>query len=87
MKRTALAVALALVAAPALARQPRTYQVTGEVTEVADDVIVVKKGKESFEIGRTPATRVSGDLSVGARVTVEYRMSATGAEAKAPKKK
>jgi hypothetical protein len=84
-KRIALGLALAL-AVPALARQPRTYQVTGEVLEVADDLIVVQKGKEKFEIARTPDTRITGDLKPGGRATIEYRMTAATAEAKGAEK-
>jgi hypothetical protein len=85
MKRLALAVLLATAAAPALARQPKTYQVTGQVLEVSDDLIVVQKGKEKFEIGRTSDTKVTGELKPGAKATVEYRMTAASAEAKAEK--
>ncbi len=85
MKCLALAVLLAAFAAPALARQPKAYQVTGEVKEVSDDLIVVQKGKERFEIARTPDTKVSGQLKQGGKATVEYRMTATIAEAKADK--
>ncbi len=87
MKRLALAVALATLASPALARAPKAYQVTGEVLEVADDLIVLQKGKEKFEIARTPETKVTGDLQKGGKATVEYRMTATSAEAKAGKAK
>ncbi len=82
MKRFALALLLAALAAPALARQPRTYQVTGKVLEVSDDLIVVEKGKEKWEVARTPDTKVTGKLEPGAKATVEYRMTATTAEAK-----
>ena len=85
MKRFALAVVLAGFAWSADARQPKTYQVTGDVLEVADDLIVVQKGKEKFEIGRTADTKVTGDLKVGAKATVEYRMTAANADAKAAK--
>jgi hypothetical protein len=87
MRRLALAVALAALALPAAARQPKAYQVTGEVLEVADDLIVVQKGKEKFEIARTPDTKVTGELKAGGKATVEYRMTATTAEAKAGGKK
>jgi hypothetical protein len=82
LKRLALALAL-FAALPAVARQPKTYQVTGTVEEVSDDMIVVMKGKERFEIARTPDTKVTGELAKGGKATVEYRMSATHAEAKA----
>jgi hypothetical protein len=79
---TALAFALLLAAAPAFARQPRTYQVTGPVLELTDDIIVVQKGKEKWEIARGAETRVTGELKVGAKVTIEYRMSAATVEVK-----
>ncbi len=85
MNRLALAALLVALAAPAAARAPKTYQVTGEVLEASDDLIVVQKGKEKFEIARTPDTKVTGELKPGARATVEYRMSATTAEVKAAK--
>ena len=60
----------------------KTYQVTGPVLEVRDDVIVVQKGKEKWELARSSDTKVKGDLKVGAKVTIEYRMTATTVEAK-----
>jgi hypothetical protein len=86
MKRLVLALALAVLAAPALARQPSTYQVTGEVLEVSDDLIVLQKGKEKFEIARTPDTKVTGNLEKGGKATVEYRMTAATAQAKGASK-
>ena len=66
----------------ALAAGPKTYQVTGPVLEVRDDAIVVQKGKEKWEIIRAADTKVKGTLKVGAKVTVEYKMTATTVEAK-----
>jgi hypothetical protein len=66
----------------AAAAAKKTYQVTGPVLEVRDDVIVVQKDKDKWEIARTPDTKVKGDLKVGAKVTIEYRMTATTVEAK-----
>ena len=88
-----LPLAAALFAAPAFAAPPKTYQVTGPVLSVTDDLIVVQKGQDKWEIARTADTKVTGDLKVGAKVTIEYRMSATAvdvkpaAAAKAPAKK
>ena len=65
----------------------KTYQVTGPVLEASDAKIVVQKGKDKWEIARTPETKVAGDLKVGAKVTVEYTMSATSIEVKAEKAK
>jgi hypothetical protein len=72
---------LALSAAPALAAT-NTYQVTGPVLSVTNDAITVQKGQEKWEIARTPETKVTGDLKVGAKVTIEYRMTATSVEVK-----
>jgi len=69
------------VAALAVAA-PKTYQVTGPVLEVKDDLIVVQKGKEKWEIARGPETKIKGELKVGAKVTIEYRMTAATVEAK-----
>jgi hypothetical protein len=78
----ALALVLALTGGTAFAALPNTYQVTGPVVEVRDDIIVVTKGKEKFEIARTADTKVTGELKVGGKVTVEYRMTATKVEVK-----
>jgi hypothetical protein len=77
---------LLLATGTALAAQPKTYQVTGPVLEVRDDVIVVQKGKEKWEIARNKDTKVEGDLKVGSKVTIEYRMSAATVEVKGGEK-
>ena len=58
------------------------YQVTGPVLEVTDAKIVVQKGKEKWELARDANTKVKGDVKVGDKVTVEYKMTATSIEAK-----
>ena len=78
---------LAAVFAVAVAGTAWGYQVTGPVLEVTDTKIVVQKGNEKWEIARTPDTKVSGDLKVGAQVTVEYSMSAKSVEVKPAKGK
>jgi hypothetical protein len=77
-------VAVALVS-PAQAAAPKTYQVTGPVLELTPDLIVVQKGKDRWEIARDAATKVTGDLKVGAKVTIEYRMTATAIDVKPEK--
>jgi hypothetical protein len=62
-----------------------TYQVTGPVLEVTDTMIAVQKGKDRWEIARDASTKITGDLKVGAKVTIEYRMTATAVEVKAEK--
>ncbi|HWP57988.1 MAG TPA: hypothetical protein VNL14_08890 [Candidatus Acidoferrales bacterium] len=71
----------------AFAAEPKAYQVTGPVLELKDDLIVVQKGTEKWEIGRDKDTKVKGDLKVGAKVTVHYRMRATTIEVKDEAKK
>ena len=70
----------------AAAAAVKTYQVTGPVLEVSDSMIVVQKGKDRWEIARDKDTNVSGDLKVGNKVTIEYRMVATKVEVKEAKK-
>jgi len=72
-----------LTASPALAASAaKTYQVTGPIVEVNDDTITIEKGREKWQIDRTKETKVTGDLKVGTKVTVQYRMSAESIEAK-----
>ncbi len=77
MKRGIVIVAGALLAGSAFA-----YQVTGPVLDVNDKEIVVEKGKEKWRINRDKDTKVSGDLKKGAKVTVEYEMTASKIDVK-----
>jgi hypothetical protein len=78
----AAVVVLALVVGAAFAAGPKTYQVTGPVLSVTNDVIVVQKGNDKWEVGRDANTKINGDLKVGARVTIQYRMIATTVDVK-----
>ena len=69
----------------ALAAGGKTYQVTGPVLEMNDSMIAVQKGKDRWEIARDANTKVTGDLKVGAKVTITYTMTATDVEVKAEK--
>jgi len=83
MKRTLAAAILSSVLAlstSALAKGPDSYQVTGQVTEITPEVIVVLKGKERFEIARDPADKT--EVKVGDKVTIKYKMTATSIEKK-----
>ena len=84
----AVAIVVCLLSLPqfALARQPKKYQVTGTVLEVTKDFIAVDKAGDRWEIGRGADTKVTGKLEVGAKVTVEYQMSASSVEVKAADK-
>ena len=85
-KLSALTLGLALLSAPALAAAPKTYQVTGPVLDVNDTTITVQKGKEKWEIARDKDTKVTGELKTGAKVTIEYKMTATTVEVKGGEK-
>ena len=60
----------------------KKYQVTGIVLSLTNDMIVVQKNDEKWEIDRTPDTKVDGDLKVGAKVTIHYHMTADRVESK-----
>ncbi|HYM60390.1 MAG TPA: hypothetical protein VEZ11_05810 [Thermoanaerobaculia bacterium] len=85
MKRTLLSVFLAFALAASALAAVKTYQVTGPVLELTKDSIVVQKGSEKWEIARDAATKVTGDLKVGSKVTIEYRMIAASIEVKPEK--
>ena len=78
---------LFVVVSGALAAGPKTYQVTGPVLEVKDDMIVVQKGKDKWEVARDKDTKITGDLKAGAKVTIEYTMKAATVEVKPEAKK
>ena len=70
------------LAAPAA----KSYQVTGPILELTDTKIVVEtKDKEKWEIARSADTKVTGELKVGAKVTIEYTMTAKAVTVKAEK--
>lgn len=87
MKRTALLTAALMLASSLAFAGTKTYQATGPVLEVKDDMIVVQKGKEKWEIAKDKDTKVTGDLKVGSKVTVQYTMKAASIEAKGGEKK
>jgi hypothetical protein len=81
-KLVAVVVAVVFVVASA-AFAGKTYQFTGKVLEIKDNVIIVEKGKEKFELTKDATTKIKGDLKVGAKVTVQYESRATEIEVKA----
>jgi hypothetical protein len=58
----------------------KTYQVTGTVVEMTGSKITVQKGTEKWEIDLDPTIKTTGDVKVGATVTITYVMSATKVE-------
>jgi hypothetical protein len=86
MKKSVMVLCAVFFLSTAVLAGPAQYQVTGPVLEVRDDVIVVQKGIEKWEIARDKATSVAGDLKVGSKVTIYYTMQASKIEVKeAPK--
>jgi len=79
--------AMVLFAAVVFAAGPKSYQVTGPVLEITDDVIIVQKGKDKWELSKSAATSVAGDLKVGAKVTIDYKMTAEKITVKEEKQK
>lgn len=84
-KSLIVAVALALLVAVVSIAAVKTYQVTGPVVAVTPDSITVKKGNDNWELARDANTKVTGELKVGSKVTIEYRMIAASIEVKADK--
>jgi hypothetical protein len=80
-------VSLCLISTTFAAPSAKKYQVTGKIIELTDKAIVVQttKGDERWEIERSADMKVEGDLKVGAKVTIEYRMVGVSAEVKADK--
>ncbi|HKP93739.1 MAG TPA: hypothetical protein VJS88_07565 [Chthoniobacterales bacterium] len=89
MKRTLLSLIAAgsvAVSGALFAGSPSSYQVTGPITAVDDSMITVMKGKEKFEVARDSSTKVTGDLKVGDKVTIQYTMTAKEIEVKSAAK-
>ncbi|GFO65858.1 hypothetical protein M1B72_02540 [Geomonas paludis] len=82
MKLIAALTGITLLAASTVYAAPKTYQVTGPVLEVKDDMIVVQKGSEKWQIAKDKDTKVTGDVKVGSKVTIMYSMKAASIEAK-----
>jgi hypothetical protein len=88
-KNLLLTIATVIALGASAVAAPDSYQVTGPIVEVTDTMIVVEKvtgeKKERFEIARTADTKVTGDLKVGTKVTIQYSMTAKNIEVKAGK--
>jgi hypothetical protein len=83
MFRTAAASALLLVASASIAA-PERYQMTGPITEITDEKIVIEKDGVSREFKRAPETKVEGYMKVGEKITVRYELVAVTVDAMNP---
>jgi hypothetical protein len=61
----------------------KTYQVTGPVLAVSDNMIAVQKGKDRWEINRDSSSNVPSDVKIGDKVTITYTMTAKDVTVKA----
>ena len=80
-----LAILAAALSSTLALAEAKTFQVTGPVLEIKDDVIVVEKGKEKWELNKGTAKVEGGELKVGAKVTIMYTMTAQSIEVKPDK--
>ena len=72
--------AFLLIGLRTYAELANTYQVTGPILELTENRIVVQKGDERWELARDPSTKIKGELKIGHKVTIYYRMIATRVE-------
>jgi len=89
MKRMLGILVTALFLSAASLAVAKDYQVTGPVVDVKDDLIVVKKGSDNWELARDKDTKTTGEFKKGDKVTIKYKMTATtieGPKAKADSK-
>ncbi len=71
-----LTLVAAIVFAGSALADDHNYQVTGPVLALTDTSITVKKGKDPWTVSRDAGTQVTGDVKVGAKVTIKYHMVA-----------
>jgi len=85
MKTTALSLAVAIsliIGHSAVAKAPKTYQVTGTVVEVTTTKIVIQNGTDRWELDVGPETKGSGgSFKAGDKVTITYTMTASKIDA------
>ncbi len=85
MKKVVLLISIIfLMTAVAYAAQDGIRKATGELVKITAESVVIKKGKGEMVITRDPSTNVTGNLKVGEKVTVEYKMIATSVAVKDP---
>jgi hypothetical protein len=80
MKRTLGIFVAALFLSAASLAVAKDYQVTGPVVDFKDDMIIVKKGNDNWEIARDKDTKTTGEIKKGDKVMIKYRMTASSIE-------
>jgi uncharacterized protein YggE len=87
MRLLAVTILAAAVSGVAMAADSNSYQVTGPILSVTPTTITIQKDADKWEIARDAATPVKGgELKVGTKVTVKYRMTAISIDVKDAKK-
>jgi hypothetical protein len=76
-KMIIVALSVLLFLALVYATGPKTYQVTGPVLVINGDIITVQKDTDKWELQKNADTAITGNLAVGAKVKIEYKMIAT----------
>ena len=84
-KLVALSLLILASASASAFADDHNYQVTGPVLAVTDTSITVKKGSSPWEVSRDSSTKVTGDLKVGSKVTIQYHMVADSVAVKPAK--
>jgi hypothetical protein len=72
-----LVFAFMIIAVTASAAGSKTYMLSGTVTDVKGDVFTVQKDNAKYEMTRDAAAKVNGEIKVGSKVSVAYKMTAT----------
>jgi|WetSurMetagenome_2_1015567.scaffolds.fasta_scaffold21288_3 hypothetical protein len=81
-----LACMLIFMATIAGAAGSKTYMIDGTVTDIKGDVFTIQKDTAKYEMTRDTGAKVNGDMKVGSKVTVIYKMTATTIVVKEGKK-
>jgi hypothetical protein len=78
MKKAIILVCMFIfVATIASAAGSKTYMISGTITDVKGDVFTIQKDNVKYEMIRDAEAKVNGDLKIGSKATVVYKMTAT----------
>jgi hypothetical protein len=64
----------------------KTYMIDGTITDIKGDVLTIQKDNAKYEMTRDAGAKVNGEMKVGSKVTVVYKMTATTIVVKEAKK-
>jgi hypothetical protein len=81
-----LACMLILMTVTAGSAGSKNYALDGTVTDIKENVFTIQKDNVKYEMTRDADAMVNGELKVGSKVTVIYKMTATKIVVKEDKK-